>query len=242
MKTGFPTFDKNISEIKHGELVAFVERPAMGVDLLLNQLSFRMGESYKICIFKFLTCKEYYPIPKFDEEYTVSVDNRILDFSEIMLVCTKKKLEKGLDIVIINDLHLLRTCSGYTMDKLLWLLKNMAQVLQIAIIIHTYFRPLRNKQKNTFPTMDDLREYEIIRYADKIISFYRPAIMCATKDLALYIKDSKYELRITPLKDSGVGNSFKLYMGLENHLIYDKLYDEDFTLFEHHFFYDCFKK
>ena len=118
----------------------------------------------------------------------------------------------------------------------------MDHLLQIAIIIHTYFRPLRNKQKNTFPTMDDLREYELIRCADKIISLYRPAVMSAAKNVALYIKDGKYELRLTPLKDSDFGNSFKLYMGIENHLIYDKLDDKDFTLFEHHIFYDCLKK
>lgn len=227
MKTGFPTFDKNISEIQHGELIAFVERPAMGVDLLLNQLCFRMGDSYKICFFKFLTCKEYYQIPKFNEKFNVSVDNRILDFSEIMLVCTKTKLEKGLDIVIINDLHLLHICSGYSMDKLLELLKGMAQALQIAIIVHAYFKRLHNRCKNFFPTIDDLREYELVKYADKIISLYRPDVMSATKDIALYIKDGKYELRIMPFKDSNYGNSFKLFMGIEKNLIYDPLDNED---------------
>lgn len=145
-------------------------------------------------------------------------------------------------MVIINDLHLLRTCSGYSMEKLLELLKDMAQALQIAIIVHVYFKRLHSKCKTFFPTIDDLNEYELIRYSDKIITLCRPAAMSATKDLALYIKDGKYELRITPFKDRNYGNSFKLFMGIEKNLIYDPLDNEDYSLFENHFFYDCLKK
>ena len=51
--------------------------------------------------------------------------------------------------------------------------------------------------------------------------------MSATKDIALYIKDGKYELRIMPFKDRNYGNSFKLFMGIEKNLIYDPLDNED---------------
>lgn len=235
MQTGFPTFDKNISEIRHGELIAFVERPAMGVNLLLNQLCFRMGDSYKICFFKFLTCKEYYQLPNFDEEYNVTVDNRILDFSELLLACAKQKVEKGLDVIIISNLYLLRTCSGYSTEKLLRRLKDMAKALQIAIIIRSYFKR-RNKCKGIFPTIDDLNEYELLEYADKVISFYRPSVMCANKDLASYIKDGKHEIQLMPFKDRNFASSFKLYLDVEEKLICDTLDNEDYALFEHHIF------
>lgn len=74
------------------------------------------------------------------------------------------------------------------------------------------------------------------------LAFLENDIELMTKEYLLVSRDLSNRVlptRAYPNRWRTIHRKMKI---LENHLIYDKLDDEDFTLFEHHFFYDCLKK
>lgn len=227
ISTGFKGIDDITGGLKPGELVIVAARPSMGkTAFALNIAQSASRTSYVIifslemetesllnrmisssCMIKMndiqsgtLTDDQFVRIMKRTSELgkrNLYIDDKSTMLSDIKALCRKQKLQKGLDVIVIDYLQLIRTTmkANQREQEVSYIskeLKSLAKELNITVIALSQLSRAPEARNDHRPMLSDLRESGSIEQDADIIHFiYRDAYYNNNKKKKGKKKDSE---------------------------------------------------
>lgn len=171
--TGFKFLDKHLN-IRKGDLVVIGGRPAVGKTCLLCSIAKKNLNKKKILFFSMQTNRhravENISISDSVVNTDLYVYENIFDFEELLYKIVKHKNNSGVDIIFIDNFDTFLICSNCFEKKLVLKLLNLANELEVVIIISDTM--IWNYRR--YSIISDLRHKAFIKYANKIITINRP--------------------------------------------------------------------
>lgn len=171
--TGFESLDSNI-ELYKGDLIVIGGLPAVGKTCFMYSIIEQTLNKQKSLFFTMQTNKhkaiERLKLLEDKQNFNFCLFNRFVDYGELVLLVAEYKIKQDIDVVFIDNAVDFFACSYYQENELTLKLKELAQRLNVAIIIADNHVLTRKK----LSCYIDLRHKSLIKYGDKIISINRP--------------------------------------------------------------------
>lgn len=209
--TGFKSIDNGM-QINEGELVVLASRPAIGKTSLICSIIKNTLDSQKGLYFsmQFMKSKAIESID-FTKNNNYEIVEDIVDVDEIIIKTAESKIKKDISVVFIDNFTDLVTCSAYSPKRVILKLKEMAKRLGVAVIVAEVL--VRNNKH--YYTYYDMRHYDFISLADKIVTMDR-----------LYLEYANAELELNCIKKNTtsicIDKDLSKYLGEEFRLTFDK--------------------
>lgn len=180
--TGFESLDKHL-KIYKGDLVVIGARPAIGKTCLMCSMIEKTIDKQKILFFTMQTNKhkaiERLQLLNVKENDNFYLYDSYVDYEELLLLVAEHKIKYDIDVVFIASALDLYEYTYHTENEITIKLKELANKLNVAIIIADSHRVSGRKYSYYL----DLRHKSLIKYADKIITINRPDIRATVKEI-----------------------------------------------------------
>jgi replicative DNA helicase len=171
--TGFESLDKHL-KIYKGDLVVIGARPAIGKTCLMCSMIEKTIDKQKTLFFTMQTNKhkaiERLQLLNVKENDNFYLYDNFVDYEELLLIVAEHKIKYDIDVVFIASALDLYEYTYHTENEITIKLKELANKLNVAIIIADSHRVSGRKYSYYL----DLRHKSLIKYADKIITINRP--------------------------------------------------------------------
>lgn len=227
ISTGFKGIDEITGGLKPGEFVIVAARPSMGKTAFALNIAQSASRSSSVIIFSLemetesllnrmissscmikmndiqsgtLTDDQFVRIMKRTSELgkrNLYIDDKSTMLSDIKALCRKQKLQKGLDVIVIDYLQLIRTTmkANQREQEVSYIskeLKSLAKELNITVIALSQLSRAPEARNDHRPMLSDLRESGSIEQDADIIHFiYRDAYYNNNKKKKGKKKDSE---------------------------------------------------
>lgn len=227
ISTGFKGIDDITGGLKPGEFVIVAARPSMGKTAFALNIAQSASRTSSVIIFSLemetesllnrmissscmikmndiqsgtLTDDQFVRIMKRTSELgkrNLYIDDKSTMLSDIKALCRKQKLQKGLDVIVIDYLQLIRTTmkANQREQEVSYIskeLKSLAKELNITVIALSQLSRAPEARNNHRPMLSDLRESGSIEQDADIIHFiYRDAYYNNNKKKKGKKKDSE---------------------------------------------------
>ena len=227
ISTGFKGIDDITGGLKPGEFVIVEARPSMGKTAFALNIAQSASRTSSVIIFSLemetesllnrmissscmikmndiqsgtLTDDQFVRIMKRTSELgkrNLYIDDKITMLSDIKALCRKQKLQKGLDVIVIDYLQLIRTTmkANQREQEVSYIskeLKSLAKELNITVIALSQLSRAPEARNDHRPMLSDLRESGSIEQDADIIHFiYRDAYYNNNKKKKGKKKDSE---------------------------------------------------
>lgn len=235
ISTGFKGIDEITGGLKRGEFVIVAARPSMGKTAFALNMAQSASKNGSVIVFSLemeseslmnrmissscliklnsiqngqLTDDEFSKIFERTTELgrrNIFIDDKSVMLSDIKALCRKQKLLKGLDVVVIDYLQLIRTNikNGQREQEVSYIsreLKALAKELQITVVALSQLSRAPEARNDHRPMLSDLRESGSIEQDADVIHFiYRDSYYNSKKKRK---KDSKDEESSSVLVES----------------------------------------
>lgn len=176
----------------------------------------------------------YYGYEKL-EEYAIHIDETPgIKIGDLKSKCRKLKLEKGLDMIVIDYLQLITTASNtdsrqQEVSEISRELKGLAKELQVPVIALSQLSRGVEQRADKKPMMSDIRESGAIEQdADIIMMLYRPEYYGDNVELAEgdEIYDGKTQLLVTKHRNGATGElEFKFQKEINKFIAVETAYE-----------------
>lgn len=180
--TGFNKLDKCL-KIYKGDLVVIGALPAKGKTCLMCSMIERTLDKQKSLFFTMQTHKEkaIERLLLLDDKSKskLFVYEAIMGFEQMQTKIFEHLLKEEVDVVYIDEFEDLLNCSYCSEKELVLKLKDLAIKFNIAIVL-TNVSNLTSFRRTIYK---DLRNKELIKYADKILTINRPDKRATEKEL-----------------------------------------------------------
>ena len=227
ISTGFKGIDDITGGLKSGEFVIVAARPSMGKTAFALNIAQSASRTSSVIIFSLemetesllnrmissscmikmndiqsgtLTDDQFVRIMKRTSELgkrNLYIDDKSTMLSDIKALCRKQKLQKGLDVIVIDYLQLIRTTmkANQREQEVSYIskeLKSLAKELNITVIALSQLSRAPEARNDHRPMLSDLRESGSIEQDADIIHFiYRDAYYNNNKKKKGKKKDSE---------------------------------------------------
>ena len=227
ISTGFKGIDDITGGLKPGEFVIVAARPSMGKTAFALNIAQSASRTSSVIIFSLemetesllnrmissscmikmndiqsgtLTDDQFVRIMKRTSELgkrNLYIDDKSTMLSDIKALCRKQKLQKGLDVIVIDYLQLIRTTmkANQREQEVSYIskeLKSLAKELNITVVGLSQLERAREARNDHRPMLSDLRESGSIEQDADIIHFiYRDAYYNNNKKKKGKKKDSE---------------------------------------------------
>lgn len=227
ISTGFKGIDDITGGLKPGEFVIVAARPSMGKTAFALNIAQSASRTSSVIIFSLemetesllnrmissscmikmndiqsgtLTDDQFVSIMKRTSELgrrNLYIDDKSTMLSDIKALCRKQKLQKGLDVIVIDYLQLIRTTmkANQREQEVSYIskeLKSLAKELNITVIALSQLSRAPETRNDHRPMLSDLRESGSIEQDADIIHFiYRDAYYNNNKKKKGKKKDSE---------------------------------------------------
>ncbi|VYU43169.1 replicative DNA helicase [Clostridium butyricum] len=227
ISTGFKGIDDITGGLKPGEFVIVAARPSMGKTAFALNIAQSASRTSSVIIFSLemetesllnrmissscmikmndiqsgtLTDDQFVRIMKRTSELgkrNLYIDDKSTMLSDIKAICRKQKLQKGLDVIVIDYLQLIRTTmkANQREQEVSYIskeLKSLAKELNITVIALSQLSRAPEARNDHRPMLSDLRESGSIEQDADIIHFiYRDAYYNNNKKKKGKKKDSE---------------------------------------------------
>ena len=108
-----------------------------------------------------------------------SIIEKISSLAELLLCIAEAKASYGLDVVFIDRLEYLRDYAYEDINHVVYILKELAVRLDIAVLATAYLA----RSKRDFPITCRIKNKYILRTADKIMILNRPEVLATAEEL-----------------------------------------------------------
>lgn len=209
IETGYRKLDKNLNGLSKSDFVIIAARPSMGKTAFALNIALNISKNYKVSFFSLEMSREQLLERALSAKTLIKMDNiksgklqdkewarisqmsacivnsglniyeNIYSLNGIKAECKKRKLQGGLDVVIIDYLTLIDGAGKsdnrvQEVSKISRQLKLMAKSLDITVIALAQLSRAPETRSNHRPILSDLRESGSIEQdADVVISLYR---------------------------------------------------------------------
>jgi replicative DNA helicase len=214
--TGFESIDKCLKICK-GDLVVVGSRPAIGKTCFMGSMIERTIDKQKSLFFpmqlqKHKAIERLQPL-NVEENNNFYLCEKFVDYEELLLIVAEHKIKYNVDVVFIDNAMDLYEYACCTENEMTIKLKELANKLNVAIILADGLRLLDNK----YPCYIDLRHRTLIKYADKIITINRPDKTATEKEIEEgLVEFGVAEIRVDKDMDEYYSPSIKLKFDREN--------------------------